>query len=141
MSSVDPLMSRPAQLNCIANIGATNVIRRLCGEELPDQEPFPMESIAVFVGMEKKTLCTTNSLRFYTHRKLSRKEFHRRKILPTKEFLKVAWSKVYAALYDVPRVFAIWACKQVMGVAGTNLFQSKYKKEQDPVCPSCGVAN
>ena len=35
-------------------------------------------------------------------------------------------------------MFAIWACKQVMGVAGTNIFQSKYKRDHDLKCPSCG---
>ena len=56
------------------------------------------------------------------------------------EFDEVAWQEVYAALHDVPRMFAIWACKQTMGVAGKKLLQSKYKHEDNPMCPSCGLA-
>ena len=40
-------------------------------------------------------------------------------------------------LRELPRMFQIWACKQVMGVAGKNLYQSKYRLNHDPKCPSC----
>ena len=33
-------------------------------------------------------------------------------------------------------MFQIWTCKHVMGVAGTNLYQSKYRTNHDPKCPS-----
>ena len=35
-------------------------------------------------------------------------------------------------------MYAVWACKQVMDIAGTNLNQSKYKEGHDPKCLSCG---
>ena len=44
---------------------------------------------------------------------------------------------VHPALHEMPWMFQIWACKQVMGVAGTNLYQSKYRPNHDPMCPSC----
>ena len=40
-------------------------------------------------------------------------------------------------LHGVPRLFQLWACKQVMGAAGTNLAQSHYTEGHDPHCPSC----
>ena len=43
---------------------------------------------------------------------------------------------LYSALHELPRMFQIWACKQVMGVARTNLYQSKYRPNHDPKCPS-----
>ena len=47
---------------------------------------------------------------------------------------------IHHALWDVPRLFQIWASKQVMDLAGTNLKQSTYKPEHSPICPSCTVA-
>ena len=44
---------------------------------------------------------------------------------------------VYSALHELPRMFQILAFKQVMGVSGTNLYQSKYRPNHDPKCPSC----
>ena len=44
---------------------------------------------------------------------------------------------VYSELHELPRMFQIWACKQVMGVASTNLYQYKYRPNHDPKCPSC----
>ena len=44
---------------------------------------------------------------------------------------------VYSGLHELPRMFQIWACKQVMGVVGTNLYQSKYLPNHDPKCPGC----
>ena len=51
----------------------------------------------------------------------------------------MAWRHIYDALHDVPRTFQLWACKQVMDVAGTNYNLAKRNKEEhDPCCPSCG---
>ena len=46
---------------------------------------------------------------------------------------------IYDTLHDVPRMFGIWACKQVLNIAGTNLNQSKYKNDHDLLCPSCSM--
>ena len=36
-------------------------------------------------------------------------------------------------------MFQLWACKQVMDVAGTNYnLVKRNKEEHDPCCPSCG---
>jgi len=49
------LLSRPLQLNCLVDLEAKEVIWGLAGEELPPQEVFPLEPVAVFVGEEKLT--------------------------------------------------------------------------------------
>ena len=55
------------------------------------------------------------------------------------EFEEVVWRQVYDALHDVPRIFQLWAYKQVMDVAGTNYNLAKQNKEEhDPCRPSCG---
>ena len=51
--------------------------------------------------------------------------------------MEVAWRLVYDTLHQVPRIFQLWACKQVMNISGTNLIQSRYKPHHDPTCPSC----
>ena len=55
------------------------------------------------------------------------------------QYEEVARKAVYDTLHEVPRMFQIWACKQVMSIAGTNLNQSKYKDNHNPSCPSCTV--
>ena len=44
---------------------------------------------------------------------------------------------MYDTLHKVPRLFRLWARKQVSNIAGTNLIQSRYKTHHDPTCPSC----
>ena len=63
--------------------------------------------------------------------------FRNHKILLNDQFKEVDWEMVYSALHELPQMFQIWACKQVMGVAGTNLYQSKYRPNHNPKCPSC----
>jgi hypothetical protein len=54
------------------------------------------------------------------------------------QFDEVYWQAVYKALHDVPRLFQIWAAKQVLDIAGTNVMQEKYTPNHDKRCPSCG---
>ena len=76
-------------------------------------------------------------IRFWVHKQRSEEVFRNHKILLPDQFKEVDWEMVYSALHEMPRMFQIWACKQVMGVAGTNLYQSKYRPNHDPKCPSC----
>ena len=55
-------------------------------------------------------------------------------------FREVAWRQVYDTLHSVPRLFQSWACKQVTGVAGTNVNLNVIDEEHDSPCPSCGRA-
>ncbi len=67
------------------------------------------------------------------HRTLARTSFHQLKILEPTVFDKVDWEMVHLTLHDVPRMFQQWACKQVMGIAGTMEWdKSVFRK-----CPSC----
>ena len=56
------------------------------------------------------------------------------------DFNEVTWQHVYDTLHNVPRLFQLWACKQVMEVTDTNINQLMYKENHDPHCPSCDVA-
>ena len=54
------------------------------------------------------------------------------------QFEQVDWPMVHETLHKVPRMFQVWDCKQVMGIAGTNFnYQPKYQQDKDPKFPSC----
>jgi hypothetical protein len=132
---------RPSQLNCCMDTNAKNVIWGLVGEELPPMDVFPLEPVAVFVGREKMTSGSEDELRFWCQRKEARKILacDKVKVLDQEQFDEVEWRGVHCALNDVPRMFQIWACKQVLGIAGTNEMQARYIPNHDKRCPSCGV--
>ena len=133
-------LCRPAQLNCIMDGHAKRALWQLDTDELPVQQAFPREPITVFIGDDKMTSDTSESLRFWAHRILAEQTFRNLGILSSDAFHEVAWRQVYDALHEVPRLFQLWACKQVTGVAGTNLHQSRYIEGHDPHCPSCHTA-
>ena len=54
------------------------------------------------------------------------------------QFQEVAWRQVHDALCEVPRIFQVFACKQVTNRAGVYVNQAKYMKDQDTRCPSYG---
>ncbi len=58
-------------------------------------------------------------MRHLAHRHLAKDSFYHLGILHLQEFKKVNWEMVYQTLHEVPRLFQQWACKQVMGIAGT----------------------
>ena len=55
------------------------------------------------------------------------------RILLTDQFKEVDWDMVHLVLHELPRMFQIWACKQVMGVAGKNMYQYKYQPNHNPM--------
>lgn len=131
---------RPAQLNTSCDFMAKDALWKLTGDDLPRQQAFPLEPVTVFVGEEKMTSDTAEHLRFWAHRQLAEETFFKLNILEPASFHEVAWEEVYATLHEVPRMFQLWAAKQVMGIAGTNSYQARYKEDHDPHCPSCDNA-
>lgn len=70
---------------------------------------------------------------------MARQAYHDLGILFGNQFDEMDWPSVHQTLFDVPRMFSIWAYKQVMDIAPTNLNQKKYKPNHDPLCPSYGL--
>ena len=134
------LLERPSQLNCLMDGAAKSVIWGMEGTNLPTQEVFPLEPVSVFVGKEKMTSDTGADIRFWAHRRLAEAVFFKRGILDPPQFRQVAWKIVYDVLHEVPRLFQIWAAKQVNDIAGTNFQQSQYLEHHSPICPSCNVS-
>jgi hypothetical protein len=111
------------------------------GGELPPQGVFPLEPIAVFAGKEKLTSGSEDWLRFWCQRQVAKEVLAHEKVgvLQPDQFEEVEWQAVYQALTEVPRMFQLWACKQMTGVAGTNEMQARYTPNHSRKCPSCGV--
>ncbi len=130
------LLSRPAQLNCQMDYMAKKAIWDATPREDEESEGFPLEAVRVFLGKRKLTSNKADALHFWVHRALAKENFHNLKILFGAEFESVDWEMIYAGLRRVPRMFQIWACKQVMSVAPTN-GNMPWDKLVDPRCPSC----
>ena len=122
-------LSRPSQLNCGCDAKAKTAIHTAQPGSLPANRSFPLEPVSVFVDGEKMTSDTGPRIRFWAQRQLAQAFFSSRNILQPDEFEEVDWDCVYAALHKLPRLFGIWACKQVMDIAGTNVNQAKYKRD------------
>ena len=133
-------LSRPSQLNCIMDQRAKACITERDVLARPHfQQPLPLEAVTVHVGKNKVTSNSGARVRFWAHKDLARAFFSERKILFPQEFDLADWEMVHSALNFVPRLFQIWICKQVMGIAGTFQFRSRYEENTGPMCPSCTV--
>ncbi len=59
-------------------------------------------------------------VQFWAHHCLARTMFHSLGVLFHQEFDHVDWEMVYDTLREVPRLFQVWACKQLMGINRRN---------------------
>jgi hypothetical protein len=98
---------------------------------------FPLEPICIMIGKNKITANNCEGLRFWVNLRIARPIFHEKKILFAQQFDVVDWEMVHKALWEVPRMFAIWACKQVMSIAAAN--DNKPWDRSYRLCPSCAV--
>jgi hypothetical protein len=130
-------LSRPAQLNCQMDYQAKLNIwdRDLSSEERTER--FPLEPICILLGRNKLTANNCNPLRFWVNKQIARRTFFERKILFGKEFDLVDWEIIHGALWDVPRMFSIWANKQIMNTAAAN--NNKPWDRSNIYCPSCAI--
>ena len=129
-------LTRPAQLNMYCDCMAKGKILEL-PMELPCQKSFPLERVTVWIGNDKLSSDASDLLRFWVHKQLAEKTFHHLGILSSQQFQEVAWKQVHDTLCEAPRMFQIFACKQVNDIAGVNVNLARYTPHQDKVCPSC----
>ena len=135
-------MTRQAQLNTICDAGAKGEVYNVKEVKELSSRTFPLEPICVFVNGTKMTTDTGPEIRYAAQRVMAKKFFHDYGILFGAEFEEVSWEMVYETLENkVPRLFALWACKQVMGVAATNDFLAMQDKtgQRSKMCPCCNV--
>jgi len=113
-------LTRSAQLNCQMDYHAKKSIWE---SDLDPEAPtrrLPLEPICVFLRRNKLTPDKGEALRFWVQKQLARSRFYTANILYGHQFDLVDWEMVHEALNRVPRMFQIWACKQVMNIAPTS---------------------
>jgi hypothetical protein len=114
-------LSCEVQLNAVCNAGAKAVIRRQDITDLPQQEAFLLEPICMFVEGKKMTSDTGPYIRYVAGQQEARLFFQETSRMFTDAINKVDWPNVYRTLNkEVPRLFQMWACKQVMNISATN---------------------
>jgi hypothetical protein len=126
-------LSQPSQLNCTMDYHAKTILWDLNLTAQPKQEAFPLEPVSVFVGTAKVTTDRINVLCFWAHKHLARERFSSMKIFDTRAFDMVDWEIAYHSLWEVHKLFQLWACKQVMGAAGSM----EWDKTVVCKCPCC----
>ena len=129
-------LTRQSQLNCAVDFGAKRVLLSQDPDNLPKQQAFPLEAISVWAGKEKMTSDTGSSIRYHAHKHLAKEEMAAAGVLTFHQFDRVDWEVVHGALVTVPRMFQVWACKQVWGIAATNRELARWS-DTSPLCPSC----
>ena len=78
-------------------------------------------------------------IHFAAHRHLAKKLFNDYKVLFAHQFEKVEWPHVHRTLSEqVPKLFELWACKQVIWIAPTNKYMS-YRDNRCTKFPCCKV--
>jgi hypothetical protein len=128
-------LSQESQLNCQLDFYAKQAIWDETGTTDTMAKRFPLEPICVFLGRDKLTSDKGERLQFQAHKQLAKESFYESKIL-FEEFNNVNWEMVYLALHQVPRMFQVWACKQVMNIAPAN-GNRPWETDLCPLCPSC----
>ena len=98
---------------------------------------FPLEPLAIFIGKEKLTTDMAGELRFWVQKQIAEAAFNKLRLMSSDQFQEVAWKQVHDAVLETPRMFQIWACKQVTNIAGVNRNLAKYMKDQSQKCPCC----
>jgi hypothetical protein len=134
-------LSRAAQLNSACDAGAKAILRSHDVTDLPQQEAFPLESICMFVDGTKMTSDTGAHIWYAAGWQVARSFFHQTSRMFTDAFDKVDWPHVHRTLHEeVPRLFQVWACKQVMNIAAMNKNLSRRHCDgRNDKCPCCTI--
>eukprot|EP00956_Cyclotella_meneghiniana_P010714 scaffold14988_cov36-Cyclotella_meneghiniana.AAC.1 len=135
-------LAREAQLNCGCDQAAKDELKKVDLQDMPAQKQFPLEPLALFIDGHKITTESGPTIRYAAQLKEARSVFHERKVLLGDTFDEVAWKHVYRTLHKVPKMFQIFACKQVFDVSATFVNLRKRTRDGEKPsdkCPSCGM--
>jgi hypothetical protein len=91
---------------------------------------------------KKMTPDTSAYTRFIAHQQEARQLFSSHKILNPEHFDLIDWETVNRTLHQVPKLFQLFACKQVFSVSAVfkNLSRQKQYSHLSPYCPCCTIA-
>eukprot|EP00804_Cyclotella_cryptica_P006975 CCRYP_007113-RA/>CCRYP_007113-RA protein AED:0.75 eAED:0.75 QI:0/-1/0/1/-1/0/1/0/1178 len=131
-------LSRPSQLNCACDAAAKREIFESGTDNIPYPQ-LPSESLSIVVNNNKLTSDTESVLRYVAHKAEAKSLFISMGILTSDQFDEVAWDTVYRTLTDLPKMFQLFASKQVFGVAAVlgNLAKQKAFTHLGVQCPNC----
>jgi hypothetical protein len=79
---------------------------------------------------------TGHHIRYHAHHHLAQGEFAAAGVLTNTQFDLIDRQMVHNTLATVPRMFQVWACKQVWRISPTNHKLSCWMTTS-PLCPSC----
>ena len=132
-------LSREGQLNAVCNAGAKAMIQRQDITDLPEQEAFPLKPICMFVEGKKMMSDTGLHVQYLAGQQVARSFFHETLRMFTDAFDEVDWPNVHCMLNEeVPRLFQVWACKQVMNISATNRnLRWRHQDGCSDKCPCC----
>jgi len=124
------------------DLDAKGELWKLLGQDLPAQQPLPLEAVVVRIGKYKMTAGSEDSIVFWCHKALARRILDDPKVkwIDAEQFDEIYWPACYSALSGAKRMFQLFACKQTLSIAGTNQSQAYYTPGHDKKCPSCKVA-
>jgi hypothetical protein len=133
-------LSRKAQLNCICNHAAKFRIAKDGTKKSEPGKMFPLESVGVFVQGEKMTSNMGGHIQYRADHQLAWTYYQEHNLLSHEQFNAINWKSVHNMLHNLPRLFQLWASKNVFGIAGTMKFLS-HQDGRSPLCPSCHKCN
>ena len=113
-------LPREAQLNCQMDYHAKTAIYEYPLTLQDRTRRLPLEPLCVMLGHDKITLDKGDRLRFWIHKQLARSSLCQCNIILSHQFDRIDWEMVHIARRRVPRMFQIWACKQVSDIAPAN---------------------
>jgi hypothetical protein len=134
-------LSRDAQLNVACNAGAKAMLRSQDITDLLQQEVFPLEPLCMFVEGTKTTSDMGAHIQYVVGQQVACTFFHEMSRMFTDAFDEVDWPQVHQTLNDeVPRLFQVWACKQVMNLAATNKnLRRQHHNGRSNKSPCCAI--
>jgi len=134
-------LTQAAQLNSARDAGAKAILRSQDVTNLPSQEAFPIKTICMFVEGKKMTLDMGAHIRYAAGRQIAQSFFHQTSRMFTDTFDRVNLPHVHRTLNEeVPRLFQVWACKQVMNITATNKnLSQRHRDWRCDKCPCCTI--
>jgi hypothetical protein len=117
------------------------MIRRQDITNLPQQEAFLLKPTCMFVKGKKMMSDKGPHIGYAAGQQVVHSFFHEILWMLTNAFNKVDWPNIYPTLNkEVPRLFQVWTCKQVINIAATNKNLSwRHQDGCSDKCPCCTI--
>jgi hypothetical protein len=134
-------LTRESQLNCMCDAAAK---RQIFEYQYPTQAncEFPLEPVTLSVEGNKLTSDTGYLLRYHLHKYEAEILFQQQGLLTPAQFEEIDWKHVYDTLNALPKMFQMFAMKQMFNVSAvlSNLSKQKQYAHLGDKCPSCTCA-